>query len=142
MEKGITRRDYELIKQASGVTVLIHEMVVPPEVWASKNLGYRSPSAAYADPNYNAALSTSQAVQESSHTPQGALGYILSQITPPPKLAVATHFQATDDTIKSALKSIRNHYPQGDVIVAADLLVLNVTPTSITKRKAVVSDYA
>jgi len=139
---GDTRPSYELIKQASGVTVLIHEMVVPPEVWASKNLGYRSPSAAYADPNYNSALSTSQAVQESSHTPQGALGYILSQITPPPRLAVATHFQATDDTIKSALKSIRNHYPQGDVMVAADMLVLNVTPTSITKRKAVVSDYA
>ena len=139
---GDTRPSYELIRQASGVTVLIHEMVVPAEVWASKNLGYRTPSAAYADPGYQQALSVAQAVQASSHTPQGALGYILSQISPSPKLAVATHFQATDDTIKSATKSIRNHYPQGDVLITSDLVVLNVTSAGITKRRAVVNDHA
>jgi ribonuclease Z len=139
---GDSRPSYEMINQASGVNVLIHEMVVPPEVWAAKNLGYRTPSEAYSDPNFQSALEVANAVQESSHTPQGAFGYILSQIKPPPKLAVATHFQATDDTIKSAFKSIRNHYPKGDVTMAADLMVLTVTANEITKRKAVVNDYA
>lgn len=139
---GDTRPSYELIKQASGVTVLIHEMVVPAEVWAAKNLGYRTPAEAYADSGFQQALTVAKAVQTSSHTPQGALGYMLSQISPAPRLAVATHFQATDDTIKSAFKSIRNHYPQGDVVIAGDFMVLNVTPTSVTKRKAVVNNYA
>jgi ribonuclease Z len=139
---GDSKPSYDIIDQASGVTVLIHEMVVPAEVWAAKNLGYRNPSEAYSDPNFQSALAYATAVQNSSHTPQGALGYILSQIQPPPKLAVATHFQATDDTIKSAFESIRNHYPNGDVTIAADLMVLTVTANKITKRKAVISDYA
>jgi ribonuclease Z len=66
----------------------------------------------------------------------------LSQIKPAPKLAVATHFQATDDTIDSAMKSIRDHYPKGDVTIAADFMVLNVKSSGITKRRAVVSDWA
>ncbi len=139
---GDSRPSYEMINQASGVNVLIHEMVVPAEVWAAKNLGYRTPSEAYSDPNFQSALEVANTVQASSHTPQGAFGYILSQIKPPPKLAVATHFQATDDTIKSAFDSIRNHYPKGDVTIAADLMVLTVTANKTTKRKAVVNDYA
>ena len=138
---GDTKPNYTMVDQAGGVDVLVHEMVVPADVWAMKNLGITSPDQVDSsewDAAYNYALS----VQNSSHTPQGAFGYLLSQMTPPPRLAVATHFQATDDTIDSAMQSIRDHYPTGDVIIASDLLVFNVTPTSITKRRADVTDYA
>lgn len=63
-------------------------------------------------------------------------------MSPPPRLALATHFQAADDTIESAMQSVRNHYPVGDVAFAADLLVINVSPTRILQRRAVVSPYA
>jgi ribonuclease Z len=142
---GDTKPNYDIINQASGgtgVDVLIHEMVVPADVWAAKNLGYKDVASAQSDPNWTPAYNYALAVQNSSHTPQGAFGYILSQISPRPRLAVATHFQATDDTISSALNSVRNHYPIGDVTWAADFMVLNVTPTSIRQRRAVVNDYA
>jgi len=139
---GDTKPNKEMIAQASGVTVLVHEMVVPAEIWAAKNFGLRKPPADQTDPTWQKALNYATAVQNSSHTPQGAFGYLLSQMDPPPKLAVATHFQATDDTIESAFKSIRDHYPEGDVTIAADLMVISVTPDRITKRKAVVEDYA
>ncbi|MDQ5988191.1 MAG: Ribonuclease BN [Syntrophus sp. SKADARSKE-3] len=144
---GDTKPSYDMIDQAknggAGVDVLIHEMVVPAEVWAAKNLGYATVAQAKTDPMWIPAYNYALAVQNSSHTPQGAFGYILSQITPkPPRLAVATHFQATDDTIASARTSIRNHYPTGDVTIAADLMVLNITPTTTKQRRAVVSEYA
>jgi ribonuclease Z len=137
---GDTKPNYYLVDQAKeGVDVLIHEMVVPPEVWAAKNSGMCPP------PDY--AVNTAEAVENNSHTPQKAYGYILSLLaTPPnipPRLAVGTHFQATDDTIKAALHDIRLWYPEskGEVQVADDLLVLNVTKSGIRKRRGVVSDY-
>ncbi len=138
---GDTKPNYEMIAKASGIDVLIHEMVVPADVWAMKNLGITNQNQV--DPaTWTAAYNYALAVQNSSHTPQGAFGYILSQMSPPPRLAVATHFQATDDTMASALQSVRAHYPTGNVTFAADLMVLNVTPTSISQRRAVVSDWA
>lgn len=138
---GDTKPNYNMIDQAGGLDVLIHEMVIPAEVWAMKNLGITSPDQVDAEV-WNAAYNYALAVQNSSHTPQGAFGYLLTQLNPPPRLAVATHFQATDDTIDSAMDSIRNHYPTGNVTIAADFMVLNVTPSSITQRRAVVSDWA
>ena len=88
---------------------------------------------------------TAAAVQENSHTPQKAYGYILNQIAQQgtaPRLAVVTHFQATDDTIGPALDDIRSWYPEGDVAFATDLMVINVSKDRILKRSAVVSDYA
>lgn len=138
---GDTKPNYNVIQQAGGVTVLIHEMVVPAEVWAMKNLHITNKDQVSSQ-EWNAAYNDALAVQNSSHTPQGAFGYVLSQIKPAPKLAVATHFQATDDTIDSAMKSIRDHYPKGDVTIAADFMVLDVKSSGITKRRAVVSDWA
>lgn len=138
---GDTKPNFNMIDQAGGLDVFIHEMVVPADVWAMKNLGITDPSQVDANV-WNAAYNYALSVQNSSHTPQGAFGYILSQLKPAPRLAVATHFQATDDTIDSAMQSIRAHYPSGDVTVASDFMVLNVTPSGITQRRAVVSDYA
>ncbi|MCX6235558.1 MAG: MBL fold metallo-hydrolase [Bacteroidetes bacterium] len=134
---GDTKPNYHIIRQASGVDVFIHEMVMPADVWATKNSGLHP-----GDPNWPAVFGYAKQVQNSSHTPQGAFGYILSQITPPPRLTVATHFQAADDTIASAMKSVRNHYPAGEVTFATDLMVLNVSKTQISQRRAVVSAFA
>ncbi len=133
---GDTKPNNNILAQAPGVDLLIHEMVVPASVWAAKNSGYTS------GPIYEEALNYAQQVQDSSHTPQGAFGYLLSQLNPRPRLTVATHFQAEDDTIASATQSVRNHTLTGDLTFAADLMVINVSRTQIRQRRAVVSDYA
>jgi len=130
---GDTKPNYYMIKEAQGVDVLIHEMVVPPEVWAAKNSGFQP-----GDPGWEQAIAYTTAVQDSSHTTQKAFGYILSQTNP--RLGVATHFQVNDDTVGPAMKDIRAWY-QGPVTLARDLLVINVSKDSIRQRYAQVSDY-
>ncbi|MCX6303822.1 MAG: MBL fold metallo-hydrolase [Bacteroidetes bacterium] len=134
---GDTKPNTDMVSQAGGVDVLVHEMVMPAYDWALKNSGL-PPS----DPNFQAAMEYATQVQNSSHTPQGAFGYLLSQMNPPPRLAVATHFQAADDTIASAMRSVRNHYPAGEVTFASDLMVLTVSKNEIRQERAVVSDFA
>lgn len=131
---GDTKPNKYMIEQAKGVDVLIHEMVVPPEVWAAKNSGIQEGQAGWEE-----ALQMAQDVQDSSHTPQKALGYIFSQTNP--RLGIATHFQANDDTVGPAMADIRSWY-QGPAMIATDLLVLNVSKTEIRKRVAVVPDRA
>jgi ribonuclease Z len=131
---GDTKPNYFMIAQAKGVDVLIHEMVVPPEVWAEKNSGLK-PGAQ----GWQQAIAYTTAVEDSSHTPQKAFGYILSQTNP--RLGVATHFQVNDDTVEQAMQDIRTWY-QGPVTIARDLLVINVSKDSIRQRYARVSDYS
>lgn len=131
---GDTRPNNYMIEQAKGVDVLIHEMVVPPDVWASKNSGIKPGEA-----GWEQAIKLATAVQNNSHTPQKALGYIFSQTNP--RLGVATHFQVNDDTTGPALSDIRSWY-KGPVAIATDLLVLDVSKSEIRQRMAVVSDYA
>jgi len=121
--------------------VLISEMVVPPQFWATKLSGKSDPN----DPNYQLALKNSWAVQENSHTSQKAFGYILNEIAKKgkaPRLAVGTHFQAEDDTIVPALADIRSWYTAGPVTVASDFMVIDVSKAAVTPRRAQVSDYA
>lgn len=92
-----------------GVDVLIHEMVPPPDIWAMKMLGYNS--VPDHDPKFQEVLRNVQYVQDSSHTPQGAFGYLLSQIYPRPRLTVATHFPTQDDLIACALTSVNRQCP-------------------------------
>lgn len=135
---GDTKPNQYMIDQAlPGVDVLIHEIVMPADVWVSK-MGIDP----VANPN---AVQQAQNVQDSSHTPQKAYGYILDQIKQngkAPTLAVGTHFQATDDTINAALKDIRTWYPTGDVTIASDTMVLNVKKNApVRQRRGVVSNY-
>lgn len=138
----------QAINGGDGVDVYIHEMVVPPEVWAYKNMGLNAPppSTSPVYTNYLATVEQLKAVQDSSHTPQGAFGYMLTQITPKPRLVVATHFPVADDTVSSAYQSVKNHCPTiemgKDIIWSFDLMVLRVFPDRIEQRRAVVSDYA
>jgi len=134
---GDTKPSYNVIDNASGVDVLIHEIVMSPQDWVQKALHVPPVPEA----NYQKALQGAQAVQDSSHTPQKGYGYILSQLDEPPRLAVGTHFQASDDTVQVAMQDIRSYYPQGELIIATDLLVLDVSKTEIRQRRAVVSGF-
>ncbi len=161
-----TKPEKHTIRQASndgnGVDVFIHEMILPADVLTMKSMRITDPSQV--DPRvWNSALSSAMTVQDSSHTPQGAYGYLLSQIEPKPRLAVATHFTVSDDAIlgfndgahKGALDSVQGHVPDviwdTDGIVArdgkphitwsTDFMVLRVFPDGIRVERAVVSDY-
>ena len=146
-----TKPETNCIEQAKnddkGVDVFIHEMVVPPAVWAYKNMGLDAPPEPE-DDNYAEFQATVQGltfVQNSSHTPQGAFGYILGQIEPRPKLTVATHFPVADDTVASAFDSVRAHCPDvemgRDIVWSFDLMVLRVFPDRIEQCRADVSRY-
>ena len=150
-----TKPETNCIEQArnngKGVDVFIHEMVVPPEVWAYKNMGLDGP-VQEGEPGYSNFVATVQGlttVQNSSHTPQGAFGYILSQLVTnhvQPRLTVATHFPVADDTVGSAFDSVRAHCPDivmgRDIVWSFDLMVLRVFPDRIEQLRADVSDYA
>lgn len=139
---GDTKPNYTMITQATGkngngIDVLIHEMVMPPDQWASHSLGIPVDELTPQQVDYM------QTIQNSSHTTQGAFGYLLSQITPRPRLTVATHFQAQDDTITSAQQSLDAYnIPRDAYTFAADLMMLNVTKDKIRQSRADVSRYA
>jgi ribonuclease Z len=137
-------RDLKGIPQ--GVDVFIHEMAVAPEIWAMKNQGLSEPGSG---DTWDATVAGMQTVQNSSHTPQGAFGYMLSQINKvkPPRLAVATHFPTADDTVACALESVQRHCPgircEGEQLVwSFDLMVIRVFPNRIEQRRAVVNDFS
>jgi ribonuclease Z len=133
-----------------GVDVFIHEMILPPELLAMKNMGLDAPD--YDNPNFVAAVQDLTNIENSSHTPQGAFGYILSQINPHPKLTVLAHFPVADDTVECAMNSVQAHFPNNtypvlnqDIVWSTDLMVLTIKKegqnTTITQRIGVVSDY-
>ena len=150
-----TKPETNCIEQAKnggrGVDVFIHEMVVPPEVWAYKNMGLDGPIEE-GQPGYSNFVATVQGlttVQNSSHTPQGAFGYILSQLISnnvQPRLTVATHFPVADDTVGSAFDSVKAHCPGvemgQDIVWSFDLMVLRVFPDRIVQCRADVSRYS
>ncbi len=144
--KPETNSVYQAINGGKGVDVFIHEMVVPPSVWTYKNMGLNAPPATNSPlyPIYLSGVQTLTSVQNSSHTPQGAFGYLLSLIKPKPRLTVATHFPVADDTVASALQSVQAHtnvVMGSDLVWSFDLMVLRVFPDRIEQRRAVVSDY-
>ncbi|MFH1139456.1 MAG: MBL fold metallo-hydrolase [Pseudomonadota bacterium] len=135
---GDTKPTYTMVDQAKGVDVLIHEMVVPPEVWARKIARLHR-----LVPIPDRIINYVTDVQNSSHTTQGAFGYLLSRINPRPRLTIATHFQAQDDTIESASESLdRYKIPREAYTFATDLMVFNVTKEAIKQRRAAVSRFA
>ena len=130
----------QAVNQGKGLDVFIHEMIVPPQVWAMKMGG------SDVLPDFSApGVQQVKTVQDSSHTPQGAYGYLLSQIKPRPRLAVATHFPVADDTVACALESVKAHNPGiqmgRDIIWSFDLMVLKVSKSRIQQLRAVVPDF-
>jgi ribonuclease Z len=132
-----TRPNWTMVDQASGIDVLVHEIVMPPDAWTAKFL-HVDKEAVFGNPN----LPYFADVQNSSHTTQGAFGYLLSQIDPRPRLTVATHFQATDDTIESARQSLDAYgIPRDCYTFALDFMVFNVTKDGIRQRRLDVSKH-
>lgn len=155
-----TRPEWHCVNQAinkdrkgnpRGVDVLIHEMGLPPEVWAMKNMGYDQPedSSFFQD-----VVEDMENIINCSHTPPGAFGYLLSQISPLPRLTVATHFPVADDTVHCALNSINNYvsdvrwteeYNIDDNLAwSFDLMVIRVigSKEEILRCKATVNDFS
>jgi ribonuclease Z len=131
--------------RTNGVDVFIHEMILAPETLTMKAAGY-SEVPPYS-PAWSNGVYTTWLVEQSSHTPQGAFGYMLSQINPRPRLAVATHFPVSDDTVACAFRSVQAHCPDikkmGDTLVwSFDTMVLRVFPDKIVQCRAVGNDFA
>ncbi len=130
-------------------------MIVPPNVWAMKYTDPISPIGPEEPPSDDSAsVQQTAMVQNSSHSPQGAFGYLLSQIQPRPRLTVATHFPVANDTVGCAMKSVRRHFHdekvhQGNdapadavrITWSFDLMVITVSKENIVEQRGYVSDF-
>jgi len=139
---GCTKPTKAIIQQASnkpyGIDVLVHEMVISLLDWAMKCMHTKDPGK-ISDRD----LQYAEDVQNSSHTSQAAFGYLLTQIDPRPRLTMATHFQATDDTIASAQTTLDAFgIPRDGYTLALDFIVVNVTANKITPSRLDVSRHA
>jgi ribonuclease Z len=92
-------------------------------------------------------------VQNSSHSPQGAFGYLLNQINPRPRLTVACHFPVDDETVECAMESVQAHCPafQGNgplpqgaarITWSFDRMVITVSKDQILEQIGDVSDFS
>jgi len=151
-----TKPEYHSIDQAKnggkGVDVFIHEMSLPAEVWTFKGMNLTEPPPPNT-PGWDDAVDYTKMVQNSSHTPQGAFGYLLNQINPRPRLTVATHFPVDDETVECATKSVQDHcnifqgngpLPQGAARItwSFDLMVITVSKDQIIEQLGDVSDFS
>ena len=137
--------NYDASGNPQGVDVFIHEMILPPDLLTMK--GANLPAPPPGNPAWwTNGINSATQVENSSHTPQGAFGYLLSQISPRPKLTVATHFPVSDDTVACALRSVQAQCPDivkvGDKLVwSFDLMVLRVFPDRIQQCRALVNEF-
>jgi len=156
---GDTKPERHCLEQARnrgrGVDVFIHEMIVPPNIWAMKTDDPQKGTCPDNPPGSDdPAVQQLTMVQNSSHTPQGAFGYLLSQIDPLPRLSVATHFPVADDTVACALNSVQEHFPgalvyQGNnppdgavrMTWSFDLMVITVSQSQIVEQRGYVNDF-
>lgn len=145
--------------EVKGVDVFIHEMALPPNLWAMKFNDIKMAGGQSEQPpdSNSPSVKQSEMVQNSSHTPPGPFGYLLTQI-PRPRLAVATHFPTSDDTTACAMEIVQGHFPnstvyQGNVAPQGavdpvritwsfDLMVISVTKDQIVEQKGIVSDFS
>ncbi len=154
---GDTKPEYNSVVQAgnkgNGVDVFIHEMSLPAEVWTFKGMNLPEPPPD--SPEWENAVAYTKMVQNSSHTPQGAFGYLLGQINPRPRLTVACHFPVDDETVGCAMESVQAHFPNETVYRgndaprnavritwAFDRLVITVSKDKILEQIGDVSDFS
>ena len=133
---GDTKPNKFVLQNAKGVDVLIHEMTTTPDVWTTKQSGLTPPN-----PVYYKLLEINTEVIENSHTMQAAFGYIMSQTKP--RLAVATHYPIDVDLIQQSMDAIRCFYPEGDVVIAQDFLMITIDADgTISQAMAQPDQYA
>jgi ribonuclease Z len=131
---GDTKPNDYMLRHGKAVDVLVHEMVVPATVWATKNSGLEP-----GDEGYALAVKVAKEIQRSSHTPELALGYILEKTQP--RLGIGTHFQANDDTIGPATDAVRRWYG-GPFAIAVDGLVVTVSKDTMTSAYTDLDQFA
>jgi ribonuclease Z len=120
---GDGRPNYFMLANATNLDVLAHEVVVSPQLWATINTGGLTNG-----PEYDLAVSQTKYIEDCSHTPAQALGYMLHQldlIHAAPRLAVGTHCTTDASTTNELMTDIRSWYTN-DVVLAKDCLVLSV----------------
>ncbi len=103
--------------QAKGVDVFLHELFIDAPSFSKYN---------------NMPLKIAENVVN-EHTPADMLGRVFTIAEP--TLGVGTHFFTNDYTIDSAFEGIASTY-NGPVVIAQDLMVINVTPEQIVTRMA------
>ena len=155
---GDTKPEYHSVHQArnngNGVDVFIHEMSLPAEVWTFKGVNMTEPPPVET-PEWEEAVAFTKMVQNSSHSPQGAFGYLLSLIYPRPRLTVACHFPVDDESVACATESVQAHFPQETIYQgnyapqksvrmtwAFDRLVITVSKDEILEQFGDVSDFS
>ena len=155
---GDTKPEYHSVLQArnngDGVDVFIHEMSLPAEVWTFKGMNLTEPPPD--SPAWEDAVAYTKMVQNSSHSPQGAFGYLLSLIYPRPRLTVACHFPVDDETVGCAMESVQAHFPKETVYQGNypppkravrmtwgfDRMVITVSKDQIIEQMGEVSDFS
>lgn len=105
-------------ERAANVDVFAHEMFIDPVTFAEKN---------------NMPLKVATLIAEKAHTSPTYLGQVFNIAKP--TLGVGTHFFTNDDTIDPAMTALRQVYA-GPVVIAQDLMTINVTPYQIVTRMA------
>ena len=109
-----TRHEAE---QAKGVDVFIHELFIDAPTFAERNA---MPLQVAENVVYK-------------HTTADMLGRVFSIAKP--TLGVGTHFFVNEYTIDTAFEGMASTY-SGPVVIAQDLMVINVTPEQIVTRMA------
>jgi ribonuclease Z len=104
-------------EQAKGVDVFLHELFIDAPTFSEKG---------------NMPLKIAESVVD-EHTSADMLGRVFSIAKP--KLGVGTHYFTNEYTIDRAFSGIASTY-SGPVVIAQDLMVINVTPEQIVTRMA------
>jgi ribonuclease Z len=134
---GDTKPNDWVLKHGQGVDLLIHEVCTSPELWTTHMSGLTDEDGqAWLD-----AVAWTQSVQDSSHTPAAALGYILSQTQP--RLGVGTHYQFSPDCVDQITADVSARYA-GPWTLSLDLMVFNVSlnkSVPIRQRMAIGDEY-
>ena len=113
-----------LQSRPSRFPAMTHEVAIPTRIWAEKG---------------GILLEDAERIHSSAHTTPLALGYVLSKLRP--RLCIATHNKFDEMINQITYDEIRKNY-RGDVILARDLQVYNISKDRIKKRLAVVPEFA
>lgn len=115
---GDTMPSTYVAKNSENVDVFAHECFITADQFAEK-MGF-SPEVA-------------ENIINDAHTTPQMLGEVFSLARP--KLGVPDHIFVNDDTIEPIYSELTSAY-DGPIVIAQDLMVINVTPEQITTRMA------
>lgn len=113
-----------MVDNAQGVDVLIHEAFVPAADYAKKT---------------HLPLQIAQNICHGVHCPPRSAGRMFQLCQP--RLGVVYHTMVSEDLRVPILDDLRTMW-KGPVVLAEDLLVLNVSENEILQRQAIVPDLA